>query len=72
MSNWAIFPVFRMELLKICGTGVQEKNKKVKMRTQASATAHELAIDWPSECQSAEPITFLAKVSSTGIIFHQH
>lgn len=62
------FPVFRTELSKDLCTGVQEKNKKVKMW----AKAHELAIDWPSKCQCAKPITFLAKVSSTGIIFHQH
>jgi len=61
-----------MELLKVCGTGAQEKNKKGKMRVQVPAKTHELAIDWPSWCQSAEQITFLAQVSSTGIIFHQH
>jgi len=48
-----------MELLKVCGTGMREKNEKVKMRAQAPATTHGLAIDWPSKCQSTEPITFV-------------
>lgn len=42
------------------------------MRAQVPAKAHGLATDWPSRCQSAEQITFLAQVSSTSIIFHQN
>jgi len=61
-----------MELLKVCGTGAKGKNKKAEMRAQEPAKAHGLAIDWPCRCQSAEQITFLAQMSSTGIIFHQH
>jgi hypothetical protein len=61
-----------MELLKVFGAWVQEKNKEVKMMAQAPAKAHGLSINWPSKCQSTEPITFLTKMSSTGIIFHQH
>jgi len=60
-----------MELLKFYGTGAQKKNKKGKMRAQVPAKTHGLAIDWPSGCQFTEKITFLAQVSSTGIIFHQ-